>query len=172
LLLIFLTLTGNPNVTRAAFIGGGRDNRVENNIFVNCRNAMHMDARALGWASYHVNTTMKERLKAMPYKSEIWRKHYPKLVNILNDEPAVPKGNVVRRNIFVGEDWNDINETAREYVVLKDNLINEDPNFEGSPPENFQLREDSPAYKLGFKPIPVEEIGIVKDKYPKQLQSD
>jgi len=40
-------------VTRAAFIGGGRDCVVENNIFVDCRPSLHIDARAMGWAGYH-----------------------------------------------------------------------------------------------------------------------
>ena len=160
------------NVTRAAFIGGGRDNMVENNIFVNCRNAMHMDARALGWASYHVNTTMKKRLNAMPYQSEIWRKQYPKLVDILDDEPAAPKGNIVRQNIFVGKNWNDIHEKARQYLLFKNNLIDRDPRFVGNPPENFQLEDDSPAYELGFKPIPLKKIGIDEDTYPKPLQPE
>jgi hypothetical protein len=156
-------------VTRAAFIGGGRDCNVENNIFVDCPQAMHMDARAMGWASYHVNTTMTKRLKAMPYKSELWRKRYPKLVNILDDELAAPKGNSVTRNIFVGQNWNDINKQARKYVVLKDNLVNEDPHFADKPPKTFRLRDDSPAYKLGFEPIPFEKIGLYKDDYRKEL---
>ena len=156
-------------VTRAAFIGGGRDCSVENNIFVDCPRAMHMDARAMGWASYHVNTTMTKRLKAMPYKSELWRKRYPKLVNILDDDPAAPKGNIVTRNIFVGDGWNDINRRARKYVILKDNLVSKDPHFVTKPPENFQLRNDSPAYRLGFKPIPFEKIGLYKDDYRKEL---
>jgi len=29
--------------------------------------------------------------------------------------------------------------------------------------QNFQLRPDSPAWKLGFKPIPINEIGLVRD---------
>ena len=52
-------------VTRAAFLGGGRDCTVENNIFIDCRPALHIDARAMNWASYHVATTMTERLKAV-----------------------------------------------------------------------------------------------------------
>ena len=37
-------------VTRAAMIGGGRDCLVKNNLFVDCKPALHIDARALGWA--------------------------------------------------------------------------------------------------------------------------
>ncbi|MDZ7619210.1 MAG: right-handed parallel beta-helix repeat-containing protein, partial [Patescibacteria group bacterium] len=46
-------------VTRAAMIGGGRDCRVENNIFVDCTPAVHVDARALGWAHGHADMWLK-----------------------------------------------------------------------------------------------------------------
>ncbi|HNT87605.1 MAG TPA: right-handed parallel beta-helix repeat-containing protein, partial [Candidatus Hydrogenedentes bacterium] len=51
------TIYGNifHEVTMAAFIGGGRDNTVEDNIFVDCDPALHVDARALGWAHYHAD---------------------------------------------------------------------------------------------------------------------
>jgi len=152
-------------VSRAAFIGGGRDCTVENNIFVDCRPSLHIDARAMNWAGYHVNTTMTERLKAMPYTSELWRKRYPKLLEILNDEPAAPKGNLVARNISHGGRWDGVRSEARSYVTFQDNLVNEDPHFKGTPPETFELREDSPAYKLGFRPIPFEQIGLQNDAY-------
>jgi hypothetical protein len=151
-------------VTRAAFIGGGRDCLVENNIFVDCKPALHIDARAMNWASFHVNTTMTERLKAMPYKSELWRKRYPELVNILEDEPAAPKGNVVRHNICSGGRWLGLHSGAKKSMVTwEDNLINEEPGFINKDNMNFQLKDDSRGYKLGFKRIPMEKIGLLKD---------
>ena len=152
-------------VTRAAFVGGGRDCTVENNIFVDCKPALHIDARAMSWAGYHVETTMTERLKAMPYMSELWRKRYPKLVDILQDEPAAPKGNLVARNVSYGGQWDGVYKQARPYVTLRDNFVDEDPHFKGTPPATFELREDSPAYKIGFKPIPFEKIGLQNDAY-------
>jgi len=152
-------------VTRAAFIGGGRDNTVENNLFVDCPRALHMDARALGWAAPCAKTTMRKRLAAMPYKSRLWRTRYPKLVNILEDEPAAPKGNVVSRNIFVGTGWNDVTARARKYLTLKDNLVTKDPHFTGKPPLSFRLRADSPAWRIGFRPIPLEKIGRSRGKH-------
>jgi len=149
-------------VTRAAFIGGGRDCVVANNIFVDCKPALHIDARAMGWASYHVKTTMTTRLKAMPYLNPLWRKRYPKLPNILADAPAAPKGNVVARNISIGGRWDGVHGAARKYVTFKDNLIDKDPHFVDRAKANFQLRPDSPAYKLGFKRIPIENIGLLK----------
>ena len=70
-----------------------------------------LDARALGWAKASVPGTMTRRLKAVPYTSELWRQRYPWLAKTLDDEPGVPKGNVVERTtkcrvIYVGSDPN------------------------------------------------------------------
>ena len=163
-------ITGNVfyRVTRAAFIGGGRDCIVENNIFVDCPQALHVDARGLGWAASSVDTTMKTRLKAMPYTTEPWHTRYPKLVHILDGDPAAPKGNLIIRNIFVGETWNNIHEQARTYILLKDNLVDKDPLFLAKPPESFLLCRDSPAYELGFKPIPFDKIGLHRETSQKK----
>ena len=152
-------------VSRAAFIGGGRDCTIANNIFVDCKPSLHIDARAMNWANYHVDTTMTDRLKVMPYASELWRKRYPELVNILKDEPAAPKGNLVARNISYGGQWDGVYKQARPYVAFENNFVDKDPHFKGAPPETFELREDSPAYRIGFKPIPFEKIGLQNDEY-------
>ncbi len=150
-------------VTRAAFIGGGRDCLVENNIFVDCKPALHIDARAMTWAGYHVGTTMTERLKAMPYTSELWRKRYPELLNILEDEPASPKGNIVRRNICSGGKWLELHGVDKNIVTMEDNLIDKEPGFVNASSMNFQLKDDSGAYKLGFKRISIDKIGLLED---------
>jgi len=164
------TIYGNLfyNIPRAAYIGGGRDCTIENNIFVDCKPAVHVDARALGWAQYHTDawvlearakgTLMNIRYKVPPYSSR-----YPKLASILNDEPAAPKGNVIVRNVNKGGKWDEIDDKSRPFVTLRDNLINQDPRFEDTEHQNFQLRDDSPAYKLGFKRIPIEKIGLYND---------
>ncbi|MAT15460.1 MAG: hypothetical protein CMJ46_09335 [Planctomyces sp.] len=163
-----IEITGNLflRASRAAFIGGGRDNLVENNIFVDCAPSVHVDARGVGWMHETIDTTLPERLKAMPYESELWRERYPHLINILDDEPGKPKYNVVRRNISVGGRWSDIEEKAKPLVVQENNLIDEDPHFTGNPQAesataaDFDLKPDSPAFDLGFEPIPVERIGL------------
>ena len=104
-------------------IGGGRDCIVENNIFVECMPALHIDSRAMGWASGSVNTTMKDRLLAMPYKDPLWAERYPELVNILDDEPAAPKGNIIARNVCYGGRWDEVDNRARPYVTFINNLV-------------------------------------------------
>lgn len=124
-MLCGIRIYGNTfyKVTRAAFIGGGRDCIVENNIFVECKPALHIDSRAMGWASDSVDTTMKDRLLAMPYKDPLWAERYPELVNILDDEPAAPKGNVVARNVCYGGRWDEVDNRARPYVTFIDNVV-------------------------------------------------
>jgi len=167
------TVFGNifVRVTRAAFIGGGRDNIVENNIFVDCEPAVHVDARAMGWASYHVGTTLTERLKAVPYQQPPWSERYPQLVNILDDEPAAPKGNIIRRNICIGGRWMNIEGKAKPYVRVEDNLVGDDAEsaLMDARKGDFRLRPQSPAAKLGFKPIPFERIGLYRDKWRAKL---
>jgi len=108
---------------------------------------------------------MMERLKAMPYTSQLWRNRYPELVGIVQDEPAAPKGNVVVRNVSWGGRWDEVEGKARPYVTFTDNCVDTDPLFEGAPPATFRLQENSPAYRIGFKPIPVEKIGLYEDEY-------
>jgi len=155
-------------VTAAAFIGGGRDCTIENNIFVDCNPAVHVDARALGWAHGHADMWIKEgrekgTLSGILYDEPPYSERYPKLVGILGDDPAAPKGNLIARNVCSGGKWDRIQAKARPLITFENNLLKEDPRFVDAKRLNFQLREDSPAYKLGFKRIPIEQIGLVKD---------
>lgn len=156
-------------VYRAAFIGGGRDNVYENNLFVDCPKALHIDNRAQNWADYHVDTTMTERLNAMPFLDAPWRDRYPELLTILEDEPAAPKGNRIVRNVFVGEDWDDVSDGARGYVSFEGNVFSGEPGF--AHPErirdggelratDFALREDAAALGSGFVALPLERMGV------------
>jgi len=147
------------DVATPILIGGGRDNRVTNNLFVRCRRAFHLDARGLGWASGVGRFATKELLD-LNYQKPPWSVRYPELLNILEDEPLAPKGNVLARNVCWGGPWGWIEPKAQPFVKLENNLIDVDPRFAGQPPADFSLAKDSPAWKLGFEPIPFEKIGL------------
>jgi hypothetical protein len=181
------TVQGNVfyQVMRPVFIGGGRDNIVENNVFVDCPKALHVDARALGWCGPHADGRIQEArekgtLAGVRYREPPFSTRYPQLFNILDEDPKSPRGNIVRRNVFWaghGENirrvqhgeppkdtwWDGIEAKIRPLVKLEDNLIHEDPKFVDEKVGNFQLRAESPAWKLGFQRIPVEKIGLYKD---------
>ena len=116
---------------REVHVGGGRDNLIENNIFIDPRPAaVKFDARATGWAKGMIegpNPTLMDRLQAMPYQEPPWSQYYPALVNILNDDPALPKGNVVRRNVFYLGQPLQFMDNTQGLVAIYDNLTGVDP---------------------------------------------
>ncbi len=97
---------------RAVQLGGGRDNTVANNLFVECEPAVHLDARGLGWAANYFNgefTWLADHFRAMRADQPPYATRYPRLKTILQDEPAVPKGNRVTGNISWGSGrWCDV----------------------------------------------------------------
>ncbi|MBX7258647.1 MAG: right-handed parallel beta-helix repeat-containing protein [Candidatus Hydrogenedentes bacterium] len=160
------TIYGNVfhKVTRAAFIGGGRDNTVENNIFVDCDPALHIDARAMNWAGYHADDWIKEAgekgtILGIDYTKPPYSRRYPQLPSIIDDEPKAPKGNRIARNICVGGKWEEIEEIARPYLDMEGNMVDIDPKFVDAERLDFRLQDDSPAYENGFAPIPMDRIG-------------
>ncbi len=160
-----ITVYGNifRNVSRAVLIGGGRDNTVENNIFADCHIAIHVDARATGWAKFWWDgrdNTLIDRLKAMNVTQPPYSERYPQLVKILDDEPALPKGNRIMRNICQGPGkWLDLHDKVTEAMLgLDDNFVGTDAGLI-SPKPPFALRPDAPALSAAFKPIPFDQIG-------------
>jgi hypothetical protein len=135
---------------------------VENNVFVDCTPALHVDARMMGWASASV-PTMKERLEQVPYREEPWRSRYPQLLTYLEGNYAQPRGNRVSRNVCAGGRWDEIEPNAKPGVLLENNLVGGDPGFADLARLDFRLRPDSPAWALGFQPIPIERIGLYQD---------
>lgn len=161
------------NVTRAMMIGGGRSNTLDNNIIIDCKIGLSFDDRGTGWAGECVNTTMVENLKAVNGTGPVYTSKYPALATILQDEPAKPKYNSVQRNIFVGSgQWCTVTDPKKYYgsaIGPEVNIINIDPLFVDRAKGNFQLRDDSPAFKKGFKKIPFDKIGLYADEYRKNL---
>ena len=152
-------------VTSAAFIGGGKDTVIENNVFVDCNPAVHVDARGLGWqADFHA--TLAKQLEALPFREEPWRSRYPRLLTILGDpDRSAPQGNVIARNIQWKGKWDGIEKQAYPYLVFQCNLLDIDPKFVDEKALDFRLRDDSPAFKIGFQKIPVEKIGLYQDEF-------
>ncbi len=165
---------------RAAFIGGGRDNRVANNLFIECRHAVHLDARGLRRAKpgsgVRDGWDLLAKAEALDFRQPPWSTRYPKLARVMDEEPLLPLGNVVERNVAVDcEKWLNAGGDVRPYldrVVFQDNLVleGEDPGFVDRQANNFQLKDDSIVYKKvpGFERIPFERIGLFQDEYRRE----
>ncbi len=155
---------------RAVFLGGGRDFKVENNIFIDCEPAVELDGRGMSKSPvWHdmVYKTMKQRLEDVNWREPPYRTRYPQLADLepfyAKDE-GLPPGNVlIRHNICVNSELLKITWGATPAAAqCQDNLVNLDPLFVDPANGNFRLKPDCPAYRQGFQPIPFDAIGPTK----------
>lgn len=168
---------------QSAWIGGGRDNIVENNIFIECEQPVNIDNRGLRWTFLNPDGDIKEtsmyqqKLMAVEYDKPPWSTRYPELARILAENPRAPLGNTCEKNVSYRSGWRDPEEVCRatsdkhiekKYMQIADNFVTEDdPGFVDASSLNFQLKDDSIVYQKipGFKPIPFEKIGLYEDEY-------
>ncbi len=118
------TIRGNVfyQVWRPVFIGGGRDTVVENNLFVDCPQAFHMDARYApgNWAAQYGDPRIEKAKKEgmlppnIRFQEPPYSTRFPNLARMLDDEPTWPKGNILRGNIFWRGDGENLRRTHWE----------------------------------------------------------
>jgi len=202
------------DVARVFHTNSGRGMLIENNIFLRCHNGLRFNVwkdmtsfRGPGWGG------MVENLAKVQYDKPPYSTRYPMLARLAQDfakgeehflERAIPKDNVVRRNVSWGENFlTVITPAGLQHVKVEQNLICDPVVFKGSPTGDgegktyrndneeiqailaksgniildgdpgivdadggdFRLKADSPAHKLGFKPIPFQKIGLYVDKF-------
>ncbi|MCA9095107.1 MAG: right-handed parallel beta-helix repeat-containing protein, partial [Planctomycetaceae bacterium] len=123
-------VTGNLfyKVKNASTICGGRDIHIENNIFVDCQPALHVDDRALNWADYHALEWIKEArekgtVSGIRYNQPPYSERYPELARMMEEDPAAPRGNVIARNIQWGGSWADLNLKDKSVLTFDRNLL-------------------------------------------------
>jgi hypothetical protein len=156
---------------RSVFIGGGRDNIVRGNWFYDSDPAVQVDARGLTWARKWFDGTdpiLFNRLQAMPYQQPPWSERYPELVNILNDQPDVPKGNVVEGNFCYGGRWLDLRDGTAKWVRVENNTVEAAsrgiPSFdtpgEPAPVVAWRLETLRSVNPLRFR-LRVENLGVI-----------
>jgi hypothetical protein len=156
------------------FIGGGHDNIVRGNIIVATHRALHLDSRGVP-RGYDRDKGLLERLKATPYRDPPWSERYPSLVGLLEAGPALPRGNVLEGNVIVrcGQAVHTTGKPEElKFSTVGGNLdLGDADPFVDLAKADFRLREDSPvpAKLPGFKPIPVERIGLFVDGHRKTL---
>lgn len=169
------TIHGNlfERCMQSVFIGGGDDNIVTNNVFIDCIKSAHVDNRGMNWqkpATDDPQGELRTRLNAMPFGNDLWKSRYPALVNILNDDPGVPKRNVFRQNISAGGKWDDITPAIRGFQTMENNLV-----FDGDPdwarlvkdpagkPQRLEFKDPKQVERLGFEALPVSKMGLVSN---------
>ena len=144
-------------------IHGGKDNWVDNNIFVDCRFGVSFSpwgkerwAKFLADDAIAAELTQKVDISAPPYSTR-----YPALRQLAegNDINMMWRNLVYNCGDFLARDQG-IQRTANNY------LTHEDPGFADAAGGNFTLKDDSLVYdRIGFQPIPFGEIGLYEDAF-------
>jgi hypothetical protein len=153
------------------FIGGGHDNIVRNNIVIATERGLHLDQRGIS-RGYDNDKSLRTRLDGVEYKAPPWSQRYPALVTILDTNPALPRGNVLEANVLVGckvpvHLSGKKDELRFNTIGTNLELTEKEAAFRNPAQGDFGLKPESAVFKKlpGFKPIPFEKIGLVKDSY-------
>lgn len=169
-------------------IGGGRDNKVINNIIVNCgRYLIQYDARAAsgnwgsGLAPY--GGGMWRELMLRPYNSMLWKNKFPILALMKEsarneitdpDMSGNPAYSVVKNNVLAEHSIKySLSYPYEVFSTVRDNVFFSDRSmigFKDLENGNLLLDENSRVlYELdGFEVIPFDDIGLV-DFVPEYL---
>ncbi|MGH7980541.1 MAG: right-handed parallel beta-helix repeat-containing protein, partial [Limisphaerales bacterium] len=145
-------------------IGGGKYNKIHDNIMVDSALAFQIDNRGQTWAlktawfpkSFHKDW---DEMKAgqPPFSTT-----YPELAKYWQDNPEVP-ANFIERNLIVN--CQKFTNGKPGWGGFKNNWETKtDPGFVNAAQGDYRLKPGAEAFKKipGFKPIPFDEIGIQK----------
>lgn len=153
-------------VQRAAFIGGGRDNRIENNLFIDCITAVHVDSRGLSPREVWQNMVYKTMKPKVEDASALYKTRYPELAGLApyfaKPGGVPPEGNRVRRNVIFGggTPWMKLHEQAGKFLEdAGDNLYEAGIGVADADGGDFRFKDPEAIRKIGFEPIPYREIG-------------
>jgi hypothetical protein len=151
------------------------DNVIDNNVFVECYPAIS------GWQTYEtpesvtppkgVHEQMPEQLFALPVEASPWKERYPQLAMLRNAirnktvRPPETRTRVERNVIWGGaQEWmvhaQNYPRSERSWMIGDSNLAGADPLFLDSAKGDYRMRPGSPAFKKGFKSLPIEKMGL------------
>lgn len=134
-------------------IGGGRNNVITTNLFVNCgKQSIRFDARGTGWVSKSrtwlnkPDGTMWQRLKSVPYATGVWAERFPYLASIEGDAFKEPRHNIVTGNLVFKSSPLDLDKLVTQHGSVTNNVVAD------TLPEivlkNSQLSISDPTLKL------------------------
>lgn len=143
----------------AVHINSGRDNIMDNNIFADCKQGV-----SGGWHPDNPAWEMIREGKAPAdfYSDALYLSRYPSIARMLEEQGI----NHFWRNVFYN-----CGHTVPGYKATVDMLENGvfrnvDPGFVDAGQGDFALTPNAALFAtVGFKPIPVDEIGLYDDAY-------
>lgn len=140
-------------VQQPVFIGGGRDNIVEHNIFYESSPGIHLDARGLHWqraATLGPKDTLQKRLDAVPFKSALWQQRYANLATIREDALGAPKYNRACGNVVVKGKAFSIAKAAEDGIELLDFQLADESIFSTPLPAGGRVEKSDFALSVAM----------------------
>ena len=157
-------------VGRGILLGGGRDNTIEGNIFVDLPIGIHVDARGPRGITLDKpgSWNLLAKCEKVDYLSPLWKQRYPRLAATMDNNPLLPMGNAMRNNFIVGceKPWSLSRDVKAEWLDRSNNLelkLADVPVLDRwKSTGKIDLVELSTLWKQlpEFEPIPVERIGL------------
>ncbi len=140
-------------------MNSGRDNVMDNNLFVECKQGI-----SGGWNGGNSVWRMiaDNKRPADFYGSDLYLKRYPEIATMM----AEPGINHVWRNVFYR--CGSLATGNRGNLDLVENGVfaDADPGFVDAAKGDYRLKPDAALLaQVGFRPIPVEEIGLYADTH-------
>ncbi|MFO7724786.1 MAG: right-handed parallel beta-helix repeat-containing protein [Oceanipulchritudo sp.] len=164
---------------RAAFIGGGRDNRIQNNLFIECQPSIQIDGRGLSWAVHHFDvdhpryaSTLRDAYEEAKVNEPPYANRYPELIGLYEGDPRIPSGNIVENNLSFGGIFLDLYDGIDlEMATVRQNLIgdpvalrmsetsDQNPEFETfrlDDPSTGEILTGNTLWKFGTRPYRID----------------
>jgi len=138
-------------------IHGGKENLVDNNIFVDCAAAVSFSP----WSEARWKQFIRNALDSPEIDKSLYLRRYPPLARLAEDHNVntVSHNLVYRCKEFLRRD--------RGQTRAVDNfIVSEDPGFADAAHGDFRLRDDAVP---GFRPIPFDKIGLYRDALRTEL---
>ncbi len=140
-------------------MNSGRDNIMDNNLFVDCVRGV-----SGGW---NPNNSVwrwiaEERQPKNFYTTDLYLDRYPKIATMM-DAPGI---NHLWRNVFY-RCGPPVSGNRANLDTIADGVFEDaDPGFVDAAAGDYRLRPDAELFTtVGFRPIPMDEIGLYEDSY-------
>lgn len=138
-------------------IHGGKENLVQNNVFVDCAAAISFSP----WGEARWKQFTRDALQSPQIDKALYLKRYPKLARLSEDHDV----NTVSHNLVYG--CGELLRRDGGRTRLQGNIVvAEDPGFADAAGGDFRLKGKQPP---GFRPIPFDQIGLYRDAYRTKL---
>ena len=173
-----ITMTSNLIVRVAEGISlSAIGNAIDNNVFVQCFPAIS------GWQTwdkpedYHnergyTHKQLVDILTSVPVDDPPWKARYPWLAMVRDAvwgkvavrDPAT-RTRVEHNVAWAGaQEWmvhaKNYPRSEKTWLIGESNLSGTDPLFADAAKDDYRLKPQSPAFKTGFKPLPIEQMGL------------